>query len=37
VMLIRLRHPLEPGDTFDLALRFLQQGEIHVQVAVENR
>lgn len=37
VMLIRLRRPLEPGDTFDLALLFLQQGEIHVQVAVENR
>jgi copper(I)-binding protein len=37
VMLIRLLRPLEPGDTFDLALLFLQQGEIHVQVAVENR
>ena len=37
VMLIRLRQPLAPGDTFDLVLLFLEQGEIHVQVAVENR
>ena len=36
VMLIRLRQPLKPGDTFDLALHFLEQGEIHVQVSVEN-
>lgn len=37
VMLIHLRRPLEPGDTFDLAFLFLEQGELHVQVAVENR
>ena len=36
IMLLNLSQPLLTGDTFDLTLKFIEQGEIHVQVQIEN-
>ncbi|HXP32040.1 MAG TPA: copper chaperone PCu(A)C [Stellaceae bacterium] len=36
VMLIGLKHPLKPGDTFPLTLKLEQGGERQVMVAVES-